>query len=336
MRIADIGEFGLIDRIAALTGPAPAGTVTGIGDDTAVLDTGGPRLLLATIDIQVEERHFIRDRIEPYVLGRRTAAINLSDIGAMGGQPRWALVSLALPSDLEVAWVEELYRGLREELVRFDAAVVGGNLSGSDRVVLDLVLLGDIERGRVLRRDGARPGDVVLVTGDLGASAAGRFALDAGLDPSDTVVAAAIERHLTPRPRVREGQAIASAGGATAMLDLSDGLAGDLRHITDASHAGARVDLARLPVTDATRAVAARLGLDPVRLAVAGGEDYELLFTAPPAMVESLRRAVETATGVPVTAIGEIVRAEAGCQFVDGDRATPVDVAGWDHFRTER
>ncbi len=332
MRVRDIGEFGLIERIAALAG-RDGGAVIGIGDDTAVLDVGGRGLLLATIDIQVEGRHFRRERIDPLRLGRRTAAINLSDIGAMGGMPRWALVSLALPPELAVAWVEELYRGLTAELERFGAAVVGGNLSGCEHIVIDLALLGEAERGRVLRRDGARPGDVILVTGTLGASAAGRFAMDAGLDPADPLVAPLVEAHLTPTPRVREGQAVAATGRATAAIDLSDGLSSDLGHICDAAGVGAVVEAARLPIRAETRALAARLGLDPVGLALAGGEDYELLITAPPATVPELTAAVRAATGVALTAVGEITAAAAGRWLVlDGERV-PLAAAGWDHFR---
>lgn len=333
MRIAEIGEFALIERLATLTGPAPAGLITGIGDDTAVIDTGGPRLLLATIDIQVEGRHFLRRRIDAYQLGRRTAAINLSDIGAMGGAPHWALASLALPGELEVEWVERLYRGLSEELNRFGAAVIGGNLSGGQEVVIDLALLGEVERDRVLLRSGARPGDVLLVTGGLGASAAGRFALDQGLDPADPAVAACITAHLTPTPRVREGRALAATGGATALIDLSDGLAGDLRHIAERSGVGVRVDLTLLPISQETRTVAARLGLDPVQLAVAGGEDYELLLAARPEAVSQLRRAVQEETGVALTAIGEVVAETAGMAFVHGGQTLPWEATGWDHFR---
>ncbi len=336
MRVQDIGEFGLIERIAALmrrSAEADRGVVLGIGDDTAVLDIGGPRLLLATIDIQVEGRHFRRERIDPRRLGRRTAAINLSDIGAMGGAPRWALVSLALPPELEVAWVEELYRGLAAELGRFEAVVVGGNLSGGEQVVIDLALLGEVERGRLLRRDGARPGDLILVTGTLGASAAGRFALEAGLDPADPQVAPLVEAHLTPTPRVVEGQAVAATGRVTAAIDLSDGLSSDLGHICDRSGVGAVVEAARLPIRAETRAVAARLGLDPVGLALAGGEDYELLITAPPAAAPALAAAVRAATGVSLTAVGEIAPATAGRWLArDGERL-PLAAAGWDHFR---
>lgn len=333
MLIADIGEFGLIERIARIVGSAPAGVVAGIGDDTAIIDTGGPRLLLATIDIQVEGRHFIRDRTKPYWLGGRTAAINLSDIGAMGGEPRWALVSLALPQDLDVEWVDELYRGLREGLGRFGAAVIGGNLSGSHEIVIDLALLGEVERGQVLRRDGARPGDVIIVTGTLGASAAGRHALDAGLDMMDPRVVTCTTAHLVPSPRVREGRAAAQTGLVTSALDLSDGLSSDLGHICAASGVGAEVDISRLPIASDTRDLAARLGLDPVRLAMAGGEDYELLFTTPPEAADELIAVVAGSTGTRVTAIGQITPPDAGRWLVDKSERTPLDAAGWDHFR---
>ena len=333
MRIQDVGEFGLIERIAALAGAAPAGVAVGIGDDTAVLDAGGPRLLLATIDIQVEGRHFVRERVRADRLGRRLAAVNLSDIGAMGGEPRWALVSLALPPDLEVRWVEDLYRGLGEELGRFGAAVVGGNVSGSERIVIDLALIGEADRGRVLGRGGARPGDLILVTGHLGASAAGRLALDAGLDAADPGMKAVIAAHETPTPRVRDGRAIAATGAATAMLDLSDGLSSDLGHICDASGVGAEVDLVWLPIAPETRRLAAGLGLDPVQLAVAGGEDYELLFTAPPESAEALAAAVRAATGTPVSVVGRLTPVSEGRWLVDGDRRVPLNAAGWDHFR---
>jgi thiamine-monophosphate kinase len=330
-RITDLGEFGLIDRIhRALRQPA-GGVVVGIGDDTAALDTGGPRLLLATVDMQVEGRHFIRARTPPELLGRRVAAVNLSDIGAMGGTPRWALVSLALPKSLPVRWVDAFYAGLDGMLGEFGAFVVGGNLSGGTRIVADLTLLGEVERGRLLTRGGARPGDLICVTGSLGRSAAGRAALDAGLRGAE--VAEAITAHLAPTPRVREGQALAAAGGVTAMIDLSDGLAGDLGHICERSNVGAVVEAAHLPIADDTRGIAARLGLDPVHLAIAGGEDFELLFTAPAPALEWLRAAVSEETGTPVTVIGEVRPSAEGRALVGDTGAVALSVGGWDHFR---
>lgn len=330
--IADLGEFGLIDRIhRALRRPAD-GVVLGIGDDTAVLDTGGPRLLLATVDMQVEGRHFIRARTTAEQVGRRVAAVNLSDIGAMGGEPRWALVSLALPKRLPVRWVDGFYRGLDAMLGEFGAAVIGGNLSGGTRITADLTLLGEVERDRLLTRAGARPGDAICVTGTLGLSAAGRAALDAGL--AGVEVGAAVAAHLTPMPRVREGRALAAAGGVTAMMDLSDGLASDLGHICDASGVGAVVDAAALPVAKETRRLATMLGLDAVALAIAGGEDFELVFTAAPEDVPRLRDAVVAAAGIDVTAIGRIVAAGEGRTLVGGGRTRVLAAAGWDHFRT--
>ena len=332
MRIAELGEFGLIERIARLTGE-PRGAVVGIGDDAAVLDTGGPRLVLATIDIQVEGRHFVKERTTARELGRRTAAINLSDIGAMGGEPRWALVSLALPPDLDVGWVDDLYAGLTEELGGYGAAVIGGNLSSSDSIVLDLALLGEVERGRVLTRGGARPGDAVFVTGSLGASAAGRAALDMALDASYPATAACIRAHLTPTPRVREGAAIAATGLATAMLDLSDGLSSDIGHLCDQSGVGVALNIGALPISAQARAVASWLKLRPLELAVAGGEDYELLFTAPPEAEAALVAAVRAVSSTLVTCIGLILPAADGRWLSDGLASQPLTAGGWDHFR---
>lgn len=330
--VASLGEFGLIDRIRRALRVPDGAVVLGIGDDTAALDTGGPNLVLATVDMQVEGRHFLRARTPPEALGRRVGAVNLSDIGAMGGTPRWALVSLALPPRLPVRWVDSFYQGLDGIMAEFGAYVVGGNLSGGTRIVADLTLLGEVARGQMLTRSGARPGDVILVTGNLGRSAAGRAALDAGLTGDD--VTEAISAHLAPWPRVREGQAVAATGGVGAMMDISDGLAGDLGHILDAGGVGATIDARLLPIAADTRQIAAGLGLDPLVLALSGGEDFELLLCAPPTEADRLRAAIGDATGTPLTAIGEIAPSEGGRQMIlPNGRTVPLRAEGWDHFR---
>jgi thiamine-monophosphate kinase len=241
----------------------------------------------------------------------------------MGGTPRWALVSLALPKSLPATWVDEFYRGLDGILAEFGAFVVGGNLSGAGRIIADLTLLGEVERGQVLTRKGARPGDLICVTGTLGRSAAGRAALDAGLDGAG--LEGAIRAHLAPTPRVREGQALAATGVVTAMMDISDGLAGDLHHICESSDTGAAIDTIRLPIDPATFDVAARLGLDPVELALSGGEDFELLFTVAPGGLS----ASETALGDGgVTVVGEIHTSADGISI----NGRPRGMGGWDHF----
>ena len=325
--IGEIGEFALIERIRRTLRPPGSDVILGIGDDTAVLDTDGPRLLLATVDMQVEGRHFLRSRTPPELLGRRVGAVNLSDIAAMGGSPSWALVSLALPRSLPAVWVDAFYEGLDGVLSEFGAFVVGGNLSGGTRIVADLTLLGEVQRDRLITRAGARPGDLICVTGTLGRSAAGRAALDAGL--GETFAAGAIEAHLAPSPRVREGQALGGTGRLTAMMDLSDGLAGDLGHICTASSVGAVIYTGELPIAEDTRMIAGTLGLDAVQLALGGGEDFELMFTLASDTLPEVRRVLGGSTQVSV--VGEARPAGEGIRFVGAD-GTAVKMEGWDHF----
>ena len=334
--ISDLGEFGLIDLIQRLL-PKPGGNVIlGIGDDTAALRLQDGRLLLATCDVQVEGRHFRRDRISPYLLGRRTAAINLSDIAAMGGTPLYPLVSLGLPSELEVSWVEEFYRGLETELSTEGALVVGGNLTSAEKIFVDLTLLGEVAEEEMLTRSGGGPGDRILVTGALGTSCAGLLAFDEGLS-SHADVAEATTAHLTPRARVKEGRSIAKTKLATSMIDISDGLAGDLHHLCLASGYSARIWADRLPIAPVTREVARRLRKDPLDLALHGGEDYELLFTAPASAVEEIREEVYKASGTQVALIGEMLEASgpgpAMWLALPEGRQESLQPRGWDHFK---
>ncbi|HHH40956.1 MAG TPA: thiamine-phosphate kinase [Chloroflexi bacterium] len=335
MRISDLGEFPLIDRVGRIVGLQRPDVVVGIGDDVAVLEDRGDELLLATVDSQVEGVHFLPDRITPYQLGRRALAINLSDIAAMGGRAEYALVSLALPADTEVAWVEALYRGLREEGERFGVVVVGGNMARSPGgAFVDVCVLGRVHRRHLLLRSGARPGDRVLVTGHLGGSAAGLHLLldpDLAVAPSDRE--ALLARHLTPTPRLPEAAIIARSGAATAMIDVSDGLSSDVGHICEQSRVGVRLWADRLPIAPATRRVAELLGRAPWRLALEGGEDYELCFTAPPEAAADLAAAVRRETGTPVAVVGEVLPAEEGRWLVLEDgRKRPLEAKGWEHF----
>lgn len=336
MRIANIGEFALIERLRGLVAVERPDIIAGIGDDVAVLSVDGDEWLLATVDCQVEEIHFLRRAITPAQLGRRALAINLSDIAAMGGHPLFALVSLGLPSSLEVLWVEELYHGLGQEARRHGVAIVGGNMTRSPGGIwIDVTVLGRARRDEVVLRSGARPGDRVLVTGQLGAAAAG---LELLLDPELTRIVGdpepALTRHFTPTPRLAEGRVIARSRRATAMIDLSDGLSSDIGHICEQSGVGVRLWAAELPIAPAARAIAAARGEPPWNIALAGGEDYELCFTAPPEAAASLASAILEETGTPVAIVGEILPAEAGrwLRLPEGD-AIPLVARGWEHFR---
>jgi thiamine-monophosphate kinase len=334
VRLADVGEFGLIARLTRDLATRPD-VALGVGDDAAALDLGSDHLLLATCDAQVAGRHFLSDVASPREIGHKALAVNLSDIAAMGGEPLWALVSLIAPPDLDVVVVDGIYEGLGALAKRFDVAIVGGNVSSTTGpLTLDITALGRVERQRMLTRSGARPGDMLLVTGSLGGGLAGLRAHMAPLDqpPPAGALAQVRARMATPEPRVREGLALAATGEVTAMMDLSDGLAGDLRHMCERSQVGALVDEAALPVSDATRAVARALGEDPLTFALYGGDDYELLFTVPPAAVARVKAAVRVA-GAGATVIGEITAPAPGLRVRELDGAArSLTGRGWDHL----
>jgi len=337
MKIDDLGEFGLIDRIQRAL-PAPSSDVlVGIGDDVAVLRATDDRVWLATCDVQMEGAHFLRDAIAPRDLGRKALAINLSDIAATGGAPRFALVSLGLPKDLDVEFIDGLYAGLRVEAESFGVDIVGGNISRSRLgVFIDIFLLGDAPHQNVLLRSGAHVGDKILVTGTLGDAAAGvALLLDAALATTVAYAVTAHARRDTPTPRVREGQLIGAAHAVTAMIDISDGLASDLGHICERSDVGARVFAEKLPVTEANRALARDAHGDEWHFALHGGEDYELLFTAPATQADALAAQITRETGTRVSIIGEILPASKGRQLILPEgRVVPLEARGWDHFKT--
>lgn len=309
----------------------------GIGDDCAVLEPERGAPLLATTDLFIEDIHFRRAYATPHDVGWKALAVNLSDIAAMGGRPRWALVALACPASTEVGEVEAFYEAAWALADEHGVTIVGGDTSASPAGwIVNVTLLGDTAYVPILRST-ARVGDVVAVTGPLGGSAAGLALVTSGalppaLDPAD--VDEVTRAHLRPVARVREGQWLAAAGGVTAMIDLSDGLVTDLGHVAAESATGARIDIERIPVSTATRRVAAASGGDALAWITGGGEDYELLLTCDPRAWERLRSGLETATGRPLTAIGEIVDAAAGVSFLDA-AGTPVSLArGFEHFVT--
>jgi thiamine-monophosphate kinase len=339
MRIDQLGEFGLIDRIQRALPASGPGVLVGIGDDVAVLEAGCDRVWLATCDIQVEGSHFLRERITPQDLGHRALAVNLSDIAATGGKPRYALISLGLPQDLPVEFIDGLYQGLSAEASQYGVNLVGGNISRSRLgMFIDIFLLGEAAREDILLRSGARSGDKILVTGTVGDAAAGvALLLDDNLKTTKSYANIARMRRDTPTPRVHEGQWIGAVHKATAMIDVSDGLAGDLGHICDKSGTGVRLYADQLPVSEANRALAATVHNDEWYFALHGGEDYELLFTVPEAQAQDLCTKVTAETGTPVSIIGEITPKEAGQHLVLPDgRVVSLEVQGWDHFKEEK
>ncbi len=332
--IRELGENRLVARFRKLASAGLGkGVVVGSGDDAAVLTVADGRLLLLTCDMMVEDVHFRLDWARPEQIGWKAMAQNLSDIAAMGGEPAFAVASLAMPGSAPGELADGITRGLVAAASEYGAALVGGDLVGSQGpVVLDVALAGWVERESMLLRRGARPGDAICVTGALGASAAGLAALQRGLADEDAPeLQRALEAHHEPRPRVLEGQAIAATRRATAMMDLSDGLADDLPRLCAESGLAARVFADRIPIAPACAALAARLDLAPLSLAASGGEDYELLFTCPQDAVDDIAAAVAARTGAAVSAIGETTPGK-GVVLVDAEGKTHELARGFDHF----
>ena len=276
-------EWDLIKALSREFGPAPPGVILGIGDDCAAIEIPGPDYLLWTVDTLVEGVHFDLAYTSLAQLGWKSLAVNLSDIAAMGGDPVAALLSLGWPPDRDRRGALAFAAGLAQAAREYGVAVIGGDTVASPQgLVITVTLTGRVPATQMLRRAGARPGDLIFVTGPLGEAAAGLEILRQGLTLPPDLNAALTEAQLRPRPQLRAGRLLAQEGLATALIDTSDGIATDLYHICQASGVGARLPAAGVPVSPRVTAAAPHLGRDPLDLALYGGEDYLLLFTAPP------------------------------------------------------
>lgn len=335
--LADIGEFGLIHRIDELIrkeGVRAPGVSLGIGDDCASFLPRSGYELLVTCDSMLEDRHYLPEHISPLDLGGRAMALNISDIGAMGGQPLYALISLGLRGDTSARSVETMYRGFLAELSPLGASIVGGNLtkSGGGNFI-DITLIGEVEKGRAVRRSTARVGDRILVTGYPGQAAAGLKLLLSAKPDEDLADDPLVRAYTRPSHRAREGQAIGRSGFASAMIDTSDGLLGDLGHICGESGVGALLIQKKLPISKSLGEAALKLGLDPYDLVLQESDDYELIITVPPERADQVRSLVVPFSSVPVTEVGRITDVSDGMTLVlpDGTERSLIPT-GWDHF----
>jgi thiamine-monophosphate kinase len=305
--VASLGEFCVIERVTGAR-EQPAGTLLGPGDDAALLAAASGRVLLTT-DMLVQDVHFRVDWSSPEQIGRKAAAVNCSDIAAMGGRTTALLVGMGCPPETPAAMLEGIAGGLWAEAARTGAGVAGGDLVRADKLVLSITALGETDGLRPVTRSGARPGDVLAVCGRLGASAAGFAVLSRGFRSPAALVAA----HLAPEPPHEQGP-IAAAAGATAMIDISDGLLADLAHVAAASEVAIDVETERIEIPSRMTEVAFALGADAVRWAVSGGEDQALAATfGDGAAVPGGWRVIgSVADGAGVTVDGEAFEGEVG------------------------
>jgi thiamine-monophosphate kinase len=333
--VSEIGEFGLIDRLSETLGTARVdGLVTGIGDDAAVYRIGGGRVHVLTTDILVEGVHFDRTFAPLGLLGYKALAVNVSDVVAMNARPRFATVTVGLPNNVSVEQAETLYQGIARAADRFGVAVVGGDTTAAERLLVSVALVGEAAEDEIVHRSGAEPGDLLCVTGSLGAAAAGlkillseKEAFLADRQPDLSSWTYVVERHLAPQPRLDRLETWrAAAFRPKALIDISDGLASETHHICRASAVGGIVDLALLPIHVDTFRAAERFEERPEAYALYGGEDYELLFAAAP---NDLARLAEDTYAV----VGEVTEAIDGIvlRLPDGELA-PLDARGFQHF----
>ena len=337
MKVSELGEFGLIELLSEIVASEGVDRTTkgrpliNIGDDAAAWHSSN-LIEIATTDTLVQNVHFTWETITWRELGWKALAVNLSDIGAMGGIPQYAMVSLALPGDTEVDSVSQLYQGLAEIAYKFDTAIVGGNISNAPLLVITISLIGGSagKEHPFLTRSAARPGESIAVTGYLGSSAAGLNMLKHHLEFNQETTELLRKAHNQPKPRVAEGQLLLRRG-VRAAIDISDGLAQDLAHLCKSSEVGARIAMDKIPIHPL---VGVSFKSNYLNFALSGGEDYELIFTTTPDIIDNLRDEI----GCPVNIIGEVLSGKPGqVDIVDmkGNTLNWSKRRGWNHFASQ-
>lgn len=357
------GEFFLINRLQAkLIQPKEKESIIGIGDDCAVLQGTQGNYLLVTTDMLIEDVHFSRLYSSFQQIGQKALIVNISDIAAMGGKPKFAFISLALPPSLSLEDFDELSQGITEIAEKYSISIVGGdtnagpdylNSSSKDEplkrqysgLVINITLLGEIQPKNIITRRSACQGDLIILTGHVGDSAAGLDLLNfiknssankSTVDFKKNIYQQAIKRHQVPIIRLAESQIISQNHLATAMIDVSDGVAGDLRHICQQSEVGAVLWCEHIPISKAVQDIARLFHKPPLSYGLSGGEDYELLFTCPPDRIDEAKRLIKQGTGTPMSIIGEITQKEKGVRLIDFQgHSILAPESGFDHFQSD-
>jgi thiamine-monophosphate kinase len=332
MKLSTIGEFGFIERIAPpLLAHLPHGTL-GIGDDCAVIPWKENASLLVTTDMLVEDIHFLRAKIPAKDLGYKSLAVNLSDIAAMGGTPHSAFISIGIPANIEVEWLDEFYSGMRELAETECARILGGDTTKSPaHLVINITAIGTAEPRSIKYRSTAQAGDRLCVTDVLGDSGAGlRVLLEDKCTDDDSRYA--VQRHHRPRAQIAEGAWLAAQQGVHAMMDVSDGIDSDIRRIMECSSCGAQICAQDLPVSQPLRRLSERFGWDIIELAATSGEDYCLLTTIAPQDYPAVAREFERKFNRPLTAIGVITEKGRGLEYLEDGKHTELKKHGYNHF----
>ena len=331
MKLSDIGEFAFIDHFASMFSGGLQQGILGIGDDCAVLPLGDQKVGLVTTDMLIEDSHFLRNHIPPEDLGYKSLAVNLSDIAAMGGKPLYAFLSLGLPADVEVSWMDMFFTGMHDLCRETGVQLLGGDTTKSpNNLIVNLLVIGEAAAEAVKFRSSAKTGDLICVTDNLGDSGAGlRLILENKIITAEEDIL--VNRHYRPRAHLEEGLLLAGFPGVHAMMDVSDGIDSDLHRIMEKSGCGARVAIRQLPCSESLREACDQHRWDMHELAATGGEDYCLLCTVDPKAYPSISGAFSSAFRRELTVIGEIT-ARRGLHYYDGKKKIKLTGHGFDHF----
>lgn len=333
MQFKEIGEFGFIDKINIQTILSQKDIIKGIGDDCSVRRLSDGQVLLTTTDMLIDRVHFISQMIDPKDLGYKSLAVNLSDIAAMGGTPLDAYISLAIPAQTQVEYMQSFYEGMRELAMEQNINLMGGDTTSSIQdLVINIVVLGSMPESEVLFRNTAKPGDVIYVTGEIGNSAGGLDLLLNGKTPINDNERHLMGSHFRPYPYIREGRWLAETKRVNAMIDVSDGVASDLGHILKASQVGALIHFNKLPISEELKYYTQKHKRDILKLSLHTGEDYVLLFTSPLVNQKELMMAYHKQFGKSIYPIGEIQKEQEFFLQTNEGRES-IHPRGWDHFK---
>ncbi|MGD8548594.1 MAG: thiamine-phosphate kinase [Desulfobacterales bacterium] len=336
MNLRDIGEFGFIKRISRGCLIRPQNIIKAIGDDAAAFFPPPHEVILVTTDLLVEGVHFFRNATSGFNLGYKALSVNLSDIAAMGGIAREAFISIAVPDDCDLDFLEDLYNGMKRLAAEFGLNILGGDttLSKTD-LIINISVLGSAFEKEILYRNTAQPGDIICSTGFLGDSRAGLHLITHNIEADSNELKALRDAHVIPKPDLREGRFLARQGGVHAMIDVSDGLSSDIGHIAEESNVGIRLYSEKIPVSNNLEKFCARFDFDPVEYALAGGEDYTLLCTISPDRVDHIAANYLRRFRNPLYQIGEITDSGKREMFLLNGQNRSFSPSGWDHFKTK-
>ncbi len=336
MNLKDIGEFGFIKRISRGCLIRPQNVIKAIGDDAAAFIPAPGQVILVTTDLLVERIHFLRNTTSGFNLGYKALSVNLSDIAAMGGIAREAFISIAIPENCPIDFLEDLYKGMKTLAAEFDVNLLGGDTTRSKvDLIINISVVGSAFEKEILYRNTARQGDIICSTGYLGDSRAGLHLIINGIKADSNELKALLDAHLLPKPYLQEGRFLARQGGVHAVIDVSDGLSSDIGHIAKESNVGIRLYSEKIPVSNNLEKFCAWFDFDPDEYAFAWGEDYTLLCTISPDKVDHIAADYLKRFRNPLYQIGEITDSGEIKLVLQNGRVRSFVPSGWEHFKTE-